>query len=103
MAVRRVKPFAPIEARHDEHWSGGTVTVSAREAQVRRGINLRYVTILYNSLEAIGSLIAGALAGSVALIGFGIDSVLEVSSSIAAQCSLRSYAEARTRVVVELL
>ena len=102
MTVRRVKPFAPIEARHDEHLSGGTVTVSAREAQVRRGINLSYVTILYNSLEAIGSLIAGALAGSVALIGFGIDSVIEVSSSIAAQWRLRSDADERHRVEVEL-
>ncbi len=78
------------------------MTVSAREAQVRRGINLSYVTILYNSLEAIGSLIAGALAGSVALVGFGIDSVIEVSSSIAAQWRLRSDADESHRVEVEL-
>ena len=48
----------------------------AREELVRRGIRLSYATIGYNSLEAIASLIAGLLAGSVALIGFGIDSVI---------------------------
>ena len=39
--------------------------VSARESVVRRGINLSYVTILYNSLEAIGSTLrAGTNCGS---------------------------------------
>jgi len=57
---------------------------------VRRGINLSYVTILYNSLEALGSLIAGFLAGSVVLVGFGTDSVIEVASSCAAQWRLRA-------------
>ena len=62
--------------------ASGTVD---RAALVRRGIWLSYATIGYNSLEAIGSLIAGFLAGSVALVGFGIDSVIEVLASIAAQ------------------
>ena len=67
----------------------------AREELVRRGIRLSYATIGYNSLEAIASLIAGLLAGSVALIGFGIDSVIEVSASGAAQWRLRSDHESR--------
>ena len=61
-----------------------------RAALVRRGILLSYATIGYNSLEAIGSLVAGFLAGSVALVGFGIDSVIEVTASLAAQWRLRS-------------
>lgn len=61
-----------------------------REELVLRGIRLSYVTIGYNSLEAIASLIAGIFAGSVALIGFGIDSVIEVTASGAAQWRLRS-------------
>lgn len=61
-----------------------------RAALVRRGIRLSYATIGYNSLEAIGALIAGFLAGSVALVGFGFDSVIEVTASIAAQWRLRS-------------
>ena len=66
------------------------VTLQSREALVRRGIRLSYATIGYNFFEAIGSLIAGFLAGSVALVGFGIDSVIEVTASIAAQWRLRS-------------
>lgn len=66
-----------------------------REALVRRGIRLSYATIGYNSLEAIASLIAGLLAGSVALIGFGIDSLIEVTASGAAQWRLRSDHESR--------
>jgi len=58
------------------------VTLQSREALVRRGIRLSYATIGYNFFEAIGSLIAGFLAGSVALVGFGIDSVIEVTASI---------------------
>lgn len=61
-----------------------------REDLVRRGIRLSYATIGYNTLEAIASLIAGLFAGSVALVGFGIDSVIEVTASGAAQWRLRS-------------
>src|SRR5256885_10158825 len=72
-----------------------TITAAAqsantREALVRRGILLSYATISYNSLEAIVSLIAGILAGSVALVGFGFDSVIEVAASLTAQWRLRS-------------
>jgi len=49
-------------------------------AIVRRGRRLEYLTIGWNSLEAIISIGAGIVAGSIALVGFGIDSVIEVSS-----------------------
>lgn len=54
-----------------------------REALVRRGRRLEYVTILYNCLEGIIAVAAGLLAGSIALVGFGVDSVIEVSSGAA--------------------
>lgn len=73
-----------------------------RAALVRRGIWLSYATIGYNSLEAIGSLIAGLLAGSVALVGFGVDSVIEVMASIAAQWRLRSDLDPVRREGIEL-
>ena len=69
---------------------GDEVSGASREELVLRGIRLSYATIGYNSLEAIASLIAGLLAGSVALVGFGIDSLIEVSASGAAQWRLRS-------------
>lgn len=47
---------------------------------VRRGRRLAYITIVWNSLEGIIAIGAGLLAGSIALVGFGFDSVIEVSS-----------------------
>ena len=38
-------------------------------------------TISYNVVEAVIAISAGAIAGSTALIGFGLDSVIEVSSA----------------------
>jgi divalent metal cation (Fe/Co/Zn/Cd) transporter len=46
----------------------------------RRGRNLEYLTIGWNSLEAVVAIGAGLLAGSIALVGFGVDSVIETSS-----------------------
>jgi divalent metal cation (Fe/Co/Zn/Cd) transporter len=43
----------------------------------RRGRNLEYLTIGWNSLEAVAAIGAGVLAGSIALVGFGFDSVIE--------------------------
>jgi divalent metal cation (Fe/Co/Zn/Cd) transporter len=51
---------------------------------VQRGRRLQYLTIAWNSAEFVIALVAGFLAGSVALIGFGFDSAIEVASSIAA-------------------
>jgi len=56
----------------------------ARHRVVRRGQFLTGLTIAYNLLEAILSIGAGIAAGSVALVGFGFDSVLELTSSVAA-------------------
>jgi divalent metal cation (Fe/Co/Zn/Cd) transporter len=56
---------------------------AARAASVRRGRWLEYLTIGWNSLEAIASIAAGLFAGSIALVGFGLDSLIEVSSGAA--------------------
>jgi divalent metal cation (Fe/Co/Zn/Cd) transporter len=50
---------------------------------VRRGQRLEYFTIAYNSVEGLVSIVAGLGAGSVSLIGFGLDSLIEVTSGIA--------------------
>lgn len=75
---------------------------SARQALILRGIRLSYVTIAYNSLEAIVSLVSGVMAGSVALVGFGIDSAIEVTASGAAQWRLRSDSNVARRGSAEL-
>jgi divalent metal cation (Fe/Co/Zn/Cd) transporter len=51
-----------------------------RETVVRRGKRLEYFTIAWNSLEGLVAVIAGAIAGSISLVGFGVDSFIEVIS-----------------------
>jgi divalent metal cation (Fe/Co/Zn/Cd) transporter len=51
-----------------------------RERDVQRGIRLEYLTVGWNVLEGAIAIVAGSIAGSVALIGFGLDSAIESSS-----------------------
>jgi divalent metal cation (Fe/Co/Zn/Cd) transporter len=51
-----------------------------REEVTLRGKRLEYFTIVWNSLEGLIAVVAGALAGSISLVGFGIDSFIEVTS-----------------------
>ena len=53
---------------------------SKRAAAVKRGRYLEYFTIGYNSLEGLIAVVAGLIAGSIALVGFGFDSLIEVTS-----------------------
>jgi divalent metal cation (Fe/Co/Zn/Cd) transporter len=46
----------------------------------RRALFLSYFTVAYNLAEGLLSLLAGALAGSIALVGFGLDSAVESAS-----------------------
>ena len=56
------------------------MTDQNRQALVRRGQRLEYFTVAWNGVEALVSIVAGILAGSIALVGFGLDSVIEVTS-----------------------
>ena len=60
-----------------------SVTTLTRRQLVRRGEKLEYFTIAWNSLEALVSIVAGVIAGSVSLVGFGLDSLIEVTSGAA--------------------
>ena len=70
---------------------------ASRSALVQRGLALNYATIAYNVVEAIVALGAGIVSGSVALVGFGLDSVIEVTASGAAQWRLRADLDAVRR------
>ena len=59
------------------------VAAASRQQLVQRGRNLEYFTVAYNSLEGLVSLVAGLIAGSVSLVGFGLDSIIEVTSGAA--------------------
>jgi divalent metal cation (Fe/Co/Zn/Cd) transporter len=64
--------------------------VTSREAVLVRGVRLEYLTIGWNLLEGLVGIIAGALAGSIALVGFGLDSGIEVFSGAVLLWRLKS-------------
>jgi divalent metal cation (Fe/Co/Zn/Cd) transporter len=62
--------------------SGGTAGTAERVRLGRRAQLLAGASVGYNVLEAIVAIASGLAAGSVALVGFGLDSVVEVSSGL---------------------
>lgn len=78
-----------------------------REVLARRIRLLVAATITYNVIEAVVAITAGTLASSTALIGFGLDSVVEVSSAaaVAWQFSAREHAvrEARETTTLRII
>ena len=72
-------------------------SVITRETLVLRGKHLEYFTIAWNSLEGVVALIAGALAGSISLVGFGIDSFIEVTSGSVLLWRMEVDADVRKR------
>jgi len=75
--------------------------VLTREATAQRGKRLEYFTIAWNSLEGIVAIAAGLIAGSISLVGFGIDSVIEVISGAALLWRMSIDAEEHQRDRVE--
>jgi divalent metal cation (Fe/Co/Zn/Cd) transporter len=58
------------------------LSAERRVALHRRAIRLEYFTVGWNVVEAVVAIGAGVIAGSVALIGFGADSAIEVISAV---------------------
>lgn len=75
--------------------------MDARDGVAERGRRLQHVTVAWNSLEFVVAIVAGLLAGSVALVGFGFDSAIEVTSSAAALWRLRHDADEARREAAE--
>lgn len=63
--------------------SAGTLTEARRSTLHRRVRFIVGFTITYNVIEAIVAIWAGSMASSAALIGFGLDSIVEVLSAAA--------------------
>ncbi len=75
--------------------------MDGRDGVAERGRRLQYLTIAWNSGEFVVAVVAGLLAGSVALVGFGFDSAIEVSASAAALWRLRHDADEARREAAE--
>ncbi len=79
-----------------------------RMAVVRHGRRLEYFTVGWNALEGLVAVIAGAFASSISLVGFGIDSFIEVTSgsallwrmSVDAEIERRERSERRALKIV---
>ncbi|WP_432000165.1 cation transporter [Streptomyces sioyaensis] len=81
---------------------------AARRAVLARRIRLLVAaTITYNVIEAVVAISAGSVASSAALLGFGLDSVIEVSSAaaVAWQFSARDHAvrQAREKTTLRII
>jgi divalent metal cation (Fe/Co/Zn/Cd) transporter len=83
------------------------IAPARRSVLTRRVRWLVAATITYNVLEAIVAITAGTIASSTALIGFGLDSVIEVSSAaaVAWQFSARDHdtREAREKTTLRII
>ena len=77
---------------------------SARARLGRRAQLLAAASVTYNLVEAIVAISAGLVAGSVALVGFGLDSVVEVSSGLIVLWQFRHrMPESRERTALRLM
>ena len=63
--------------------SATALSIEERLALVQKGKRLQYFTIVFNSLEAFVAIVSGLIAGSISLVGFGFDSLIEVTSGAA--------------------
>lgn len=74
-----------------------TAPTVERAETVIRGKRLEYFTIVWNSLKGLIAIISGFLAGSVALVGFGFDRLIEVTSGVALRWRLHCDHDERGR------
>jgi divalent metal cation (Fe/Co/Zn/Cd) transporter len=79
------------------------IAVGDRAALIKRGRRLEYFTIGYNSLEGLVAIVSGLIAGSIALVGFGFDSLIEVTSGVALLWRLNSDIDEAKREQVEAI
>src|SRR5512133_1603149 len=79
--------------------------VDLRESDTRKGRRLEYVTLGWNLTEAVVGIGAGVIAGSIALIGFGMDSIIESFSGAILLWRLQSHetGERREQIALKLV
>lgn len=66
---------------------------TSTDALLRRGLRVEYASLAWMTIEAAGAISAGILSGSLALVAFGGDSVIELLSSVAVLAHLRAENE----------
>lgn len=80
------------------------LTPGRRATLGRRAQLLALASVVYNLLEAVVALVAGTLSGSVALVAFGLDSLIEVSSGVIVLWQFRApVPEERERLALRMM
>lgn len=72
-------------------------------ALVRRGLALAWLIVVWDVIEGVVAVAAGLAAASIALIGFGIDSAIEVFAAPVVIWQLRGGAHARQRPALKAI
>lgn len=83
--------------------SAAPISFPAREALVRRAVRLELLTVGWNVVEGVVAIGAALAAGSVALLGFGIDSFVETASGLVLLWRFRAERGARDHEEIERL
>ena len=84
--------------------AGGQTEPAPRTERLRRrGLRLAWFIVVWDVLEGIVAVTAGISAGSIALVGFGIDSTIEVFAASVVIWQLRGGAHARMRTALRLI
>ena len=81
----------------------GHVLGAERASIAERGKRLEYFTLAWNTLEGAIAIVAGLIAGSVSLVGFGIDSAIEVTSGATLLWRMNVDADPKHRERIEAL
>ena len=74
-----------------------TAVLEERTELLRRGRRLEYLTLGWNLFEGLVAVLAGFVAGSISLVGFGIDSFIELASGAAVLWRISVDADVRNR------
>jgi len=95
----------PRSMKQSTRCDDSCVCATGRVEDTRRARRLEYLTIGWNLIEAGVALGAGIVAGSIALIGFGVDYLIEIMSSLVLLWRLLSVQpdEQRERIALKLV
>jgi divalent metal cation (Fe/Co/Zn/Cd) transporter len=88
-------------------YSGTTYTLAPMSTGTvdlrRRGLRLEYLTVAWNVIEAVVAVWAGIAAGSIALVGFGLDSMIEVFAASVVIWEFKGASEQRQGRALRLI
>ncbi len=76
---------------------------TTRRVLLRRGLTLEYLTLAWNVVGATVVIAAALAAGSVALAGFGLDSLIEIGASVVVVWQLNDPDDERERPALRLI